>query len=227
MKSKFRYFTAAEYFLWGASVALVLGAFWLFDRSSYLTLAASLVGVTSLIFAAKGNPVGPALMVLFSILYGIISFGFSYWGEMLTYLGMTLPMSVVSLWTWLRHPFRGRRSEVAVSRLTGKDYALMSGLTVGVTILFFWILKMLGTANLYPSTLSVTTSFAAVYLTAKRSSFFALAYAANDIVLVVLWVMASLSDARYVSVVVCFSVFFLNDLYGFVRWKRMEACQRS
>ena len=66
-----------ELCLWGGSVLLVLLSFFLFDRTGYLTLISSLVGVTSLIFNAKGNPVGPILMVLFSIFYGVISFSFS------------------------------------------------------------------------------------------------------------------------------------------------------
>ncbi len=225
MKRILTYFTPTEYALWGGSVALILVSFWCFDRTAYLALIASLVGVTSLIFTAKGNPVGQALMVVFSVLYGIISFEFRYWGEMLTYLGMTMPMAVISLVAWLRHPYKGRRAEVAVSRLKGKDYTVMAILTVGVTVLFYFILAALGTANLIPSTVSVTTSFAAVYLTARRSPYYAIAYAANDIVLIVLWVMASLSDTRYVSVAVCFAVFFLNDLYGFVGWRRMQRRQ--
>ncbi len=227
MKNKLRYFTAAEYVLWLGSVALVLGSFVIFDRSAYLTLAASLVGITSLIFAAKGNPAGPALMIVFSLLYGIISYGFSYWGEMLTYLGMTLPMSVISLLAWLRNPYKGHRAEVTVSRLGGKDFAVMALLTTAVTVVFYFVLGALDTANLIPSTLSVTTSFAAVYLTARRSPYYALAYAANDIVLIVLWVIASFANPRYVSVAVCFTVFFVNDLYGFARWKKMEKYQRE
>ena len=58
------YFTPAERLLWGGSAAMIVLAFCLFDRESWLTLAASLVGVTSLIFCAKGNPFGQALMCL-------------------------------------------------------------------------------------------------------------------------------------------------------------------
>ena len=39
-----------------------------------MTLAASLIGTTSLIFNAKGNPIGQALMIVFSLLYGVISY---------------------------------------------------------------------------------------------------------------------------------------------------------
>ena len=78
----------------------------MFDRENYLTLLASLIGVTSLIFNAKGNPFGQFLMVWFSLLYGVISFSFAYYGEMLTYLGMTMPMAVFSLISWLRNPYK-------------------------------------------------------------------------------------------------------------------------
>lgn len=94
-----------------------------------------------------------------------------------------------------------------------------------VTVVFYYILAYFSTANLIPSTLSVTTSFIAAYLTMKRSPFFALAYASNDAVLIVLWVLASLQDLRYVSVTVCFIVFLINDWYGFRNWRRMQRRQ--
>ncbi len=226
-RSILRYFSAAEYALWGGSAALILGAFFLFDRVEYLTLATSLLGVTSLIFNAKGHPAGQAMMVVFSLLYGVISFGCAYYGEMITYLGMTAPMALYALISWLRHPYRGRRAEVAVGRLPGWEYGLMAGLATAVTLVFFFVLRAFDTAYLPLSTLSVTTSFAAVYLTARRSPFYAIAYAFNDLVLVALWVLAAREDAGYVSVVVCFAVFFVNDLYGFISWRRMARRQRD
>ena len=224
-KSAIKYFSKAEIALWCSSVALIVLSFCIFDRENYLTLAASLIGVTSLIFNAKGNPVGQLLMVVFSLLYGIISYTFSYYGEMITYLGMTMPMAVVALIAWLRHPYKGNRAEVKVNTISKTETVWMWVLTAAVTAVVYFILAYFETANLLPSTLSVTTSFLAVYLTFRRSPYFALAYAANDVVLIVLWVMASLCDARYVSVVVCFVAFLINDLYGYVSWQRMKIRQ--
>ncbi len=225
MKPFLRYFTPAEYALWIGSVVLIVLSFVLFDHVDCLTLIASLIGVTSLIFNAKGHPAGQALMVAFSVLYGIISYTMAYWGEMVTYLGMTLPMAIYALIAWLRHPYKGKRSEVSVNRLSGKEYACMILLTVAVTAVFYFILRALGTSNLIPSTLSVTTSFAAVYLTARRSPLYAMAYAMNDAVLIILWVLAALTDPGYISVVVCFAVFLVNDIYGYIGWRRMERRQ--
>ena len=219
-------FSKADVLLWSLSTVLIVAAFLLFDRHSYLTLAASLVGVTSLILNAKGNPIGQALIILFSIFYGIISYSFAYYGEMLTYLCMTAPMALVALISWLRHPYKGNRAQVTVGRLKGKgEIILLCILTAAVTTAFYFILAHFHTANLLPSTLSVTTSFVAVYLTARRSPYFAVAYAANDIVLIVLWTMASLTDPSYVSVVVCFVMFLINDIYGFISWLKMGKAQ--
>ncbi len=227
MKEKLAYFTRTEKLLWSGSVLLILLSFAVFDRENYWTLSASIIGVSSLIFNAKGNPIGQALMVLFSLLYGWISWQFAYYGEMITYLGMTMPMAVVAFVSWLRNPYQGNRSQVAVNQLQGRETVCMLLLTVLVTWIFYGILKYFHTANLLPSTLSVTTSFLAVYLTFRRSPFYALAYAANDVVLILLWILASMENAAYISVTVCFGVFLVNDLYGFACWRKMERQQKK
>ena len=225
MKKLTAYFSREELTLWGSSAGLILVSFFLFDRVNFMTLAASLIGTTSLIFNAKGNPVGQALMVVFSLLYGMISYTFSYFGEMITYLGMTGPMALFAFVSWLRNPYNGNHAEVAVNRLKKRELAFLCVLTALVTVGFYFILDCFGTANMIPSTLSVTTSFIAVYLTFRRSPYFALAYAANDVVLIVLWILAAAEDIRYLSVIICFVMFLVNDLYGFVSWKRMEKRQ--
>lgn len=220
-------FTQGEKLLWSSSVLLIILSFCLFDRTNYLTLAASLVGATSLVLCAKGNPMGQLLMVVFSVLYGVISLGFAYYGEMLTYLGMTAPMATFALISWLRNPYQGSRAEVKVNRLGGGEAVFMILLAAAVTFVFFFILRAFHTANLPLSTLSVTTSFLAVYLTFRRSPWYALAYAANDVVLILLWALAAMADPSYISVLVCFVTFLVNDIYGFVSWRRMQLRQAA
>ena len=227
LKSALFYFSKSEIILWSSSILLIVVSFIVFDRENLMTLTASVIGATALIFNAKGNPIGQLLIVVFSVLYGIISYTFSYFGEMITYLGMTAPMAIVALILWLKNPYNGNRAEVKVNSIKRREVFLMFLLTAVISFVFYFILAFFNTANMIPSTLSITTSFLAVYLTFRRSAYFALAYAANDIVLIVLWILAALSDISYLSVIICFTTFLVNDIYGFFNWNKMKNRQRN
>lgn len=225
MQNPWKELSVKEWWLWSISMLIVTVSNLVGGSFDVLTLAATWVGITSLIFAAKGNVWAQFLMVAFSILYGIISFRFRYWGEMITYLGMTLPMAVWSAVTWLRNPSAGSKSEVAIRRLEKKHFLFLLVLSIVVTGAFYFILRWLETPNILFSTLSVTTSFLAASLTMLRSSYYALGYAANDLVLIVLWGLAAAKDPVYIPVIINFMIFFMNDMYGFISWKKRERTQ--
>jgi nicotinamide mononucleotide transporter PnuC len=222
----FRDLSRFERLLWLLSL-LGVGASFLFSpQVDLLSMIASLIGVTALIFVAKGYVLGQVLTVVFAVFYGMVSFHFQYYGEMITYLGMTSPMAILAVISWLRHPYKGS-AEVAVHHLSRRSWLLFSIVTLLVTLGFYFLLALLGTANLTVSTLSVTTSFLASALTFLRSPYYALAYAANDVVLIALWIAAAVLDFSYLPMVMCFVMFFVNDLYGLYNWRRMASRQRA
>lgn len=225
MSNPIKELSVKEWVLWVSSAFVVVLSNIIPGNFDLLTLAATLVGVTSLVFAAKGNVWAQILMVVFSILYGIISFRFRYWGEMITYLGMTLPMAVWSIFTWVKNPSEENGNQVQIQKLSLKQVFLLALSTAAVTAVFYFILVALKTPNIVFSTISVTTSFVAASLTMMRSSYYAAGYAANDLVLIVLWVLASLKNPVYIPMVINFAVFFLNDMYGFFSCKKREKLQ--
>ena len=226
ISNPFKAFTKFELFLWLASLIVVSASFLLPTEKDYLTLAASLIGVTALIFVSKGLVIGQVLIVVFAVFYGVISFYFRYYGEMITYLGMSAPIAMLSVVSWIRHPAKDRE-EVEVHHMTRRELVISFVFTVITTVVFYFILGAIGTSNLFFSTISVTTSFIASYLTFMRSPYYALAYALNDLVLIVLWVAAAMKDVSSLPMVFCFLMFFANDMYGFFNWRRMGKQQES
>ena len=224
--SVFRDLTLFERILWIVSLIVVSLSFILAPQKDYLSLIASLVGVTALIFVAKGYVLGEILSVVFAVFYGIISLYFKYYGEMITYLLMTAPMAIIATIQWIRHPYKETK-EVEVGKPSAREIIKMFIYAALVTGAFYFILKFLGTANLIFSTISITTSFLAVYLTYLRSPYYAIAYSANDIVLIVLWISAAIKDIAYLPMVFCFIMFLANDIYGFINWSRMEKLQKE
>jgi len=227
--ASFKTLTKFEKGLWLTSLAVTILSYllsYLFSGSGdLLNLIASLIGVTALIFVAKGLVLGQLLTVVFSVFYGIISVLFSYYGEMITYLFMTTPMAIVAAIEWIKNPYKDTQ-EVKVHKVKKKQLAVMWLLALLVTVLFYFILKALNTANLFFSTLSITTSFVASYLTFLRSPYYAIGYSANDVVLIILWILASVEDISYLPMVACFIMFLFNDLYGFYNWRRMQKRQK-
>ncbi|MBQ8291180.1 MAG: nicotinamide mononucleotide transporter [Clostridia bacterium] len=225
MKKLLNYLSPFEWGLWLTSVAAIAISFTFGGAFHILTLIASLLGVTALIFIAKGNVLGQYLIIVFSILYAIVSYEQRYFGEMITYVGMSLPSAVVACVTWLKNPVEGKKSEVKIATMTGKKWTAVSIAALLVTIIFYFILAALHTNNLIVSTVSVTTSFFASMLLILRSPYYAVAYAANDIVLIALWTASSFVSLAYLPMVVCFLAFLANDLYGFYSWKKRQKTQ--
>ena len=214
-----------ELLLWMCSVLLLTITFIINPNKDLLNFIATMIGVTSLILNAKGDALGQVLMVIFSILYGIISFKFRYYGEMLTYVGMTGPIAALSVVTWLRNPYSER--EVKVSHMNLKKWVLLTLSAIAVTWLFYYILRYFDTPNLFFSTISITTSFAAATLTMLRSPYYAVFYSLNDIILIILWVLATLETPSYYTMILCFVVFLINDIYGYYSWRKMRKRQEG
>ena len=222
IKQLLSYFSIFEWCLWIGSVVAILFSYLCSGDFYFLTLIASLVGVSSLIFIAKGNVVGQFLIIVFSILYGIISIRFQYWGEMITYVFMSLPAAISACVSWLKNPSKESKNEVAVATMTEKKLIFSFLVSSAVSVVFFFLLRWLNTKNLYLSTLSVTTSFLAATFLFLRSRYYAVAYALNDIVLIGLWLFACIESLSYLPMVVCFLAFLCNDIYGFINWKRIQ-----
>lgn len=224
LKNPLRDLTRAEWAIWLISIAMVLVSELILGGGSLLSTVASILGVTALIFVAKGYVLGQVLSLFFGLFYAAVSFLVRYYGEMLICLLLTAPMAVFSVVSWLRHPYRDSK-EVEVSRPGRKQVLVLLALAAVVTAAFYFILRALGTASLTVSTISIFTSFLATGLSFLRSPFYALAYAANDLVLITLWLLAIPTDSAALSMVICFAAFLLNDLYGFINWRRMQKRQ--
>ncbi len=226
IKQHLKLFTRFEISLWLFSIVTLVLAF-LVSGTNYFNLATSLIGVTALIYLAKGEPIGQVLSALFSIVYAIASYTFNYYGEMITYLAMTLPSSLFATYIWFRHPHKKGATQVQIVPLNLRKILFIMLVSPLVTLAFYFVLKSLVTPNLIFSTISIATSIVASLLTFFRSRYYALAYALNDIILIVLWSLAASVNISYLPLVICFVIFLINDLYAFYNWKRLADKQNT
>lgn len=206
------------------SFAAPIIAFFAFKGTDYLNLVSSLVGVAMLFLVAKANVFGSVVSIAFSILYSIVSFRFRYYGEMILYLGLYIPIEVVTLVVWFKNRYN-KTSQVKVE--TEKPIDFLWSLVLGSAVTFgaYFLLRHLGTENLMWSTVSVFTSMVACYFILRRTSFYAIFYAINDVILVILWTYAAVKDSSYICMAICFLCFLINDVYGFFSWTSIRRRQ--
>ena len=221
----FKLLKKREWILWISSLFIVGLSSVFSGGEGLLNTFASLIGVTALIFVARGDAFGQVLTIVFSILYAVVSFKFKYYGEVITYLFMSAPAALVTLIAWLKHPYKDTH-EVKVKDMALKEWAFTTIISIIFTVAFYFILKKLGNANLLVSTISVLTSSYACLLLIQRSPYYAIAYSANDIVLIILWILATIENIKYLPMILCFIMFLSNDLYGFYNWEKMKKAQK-
>lgn len=227
MQNPFSTLTKKEWILWMVSLAVTVGSNFFTPQWSIVTTVSTAVGVTSLIFVAKGDPLGQALGVVFSILYAVTSLQYHYYGEAITYLFMSGPISAASFVAWLKHPFRKGENEVRIHHLSVRQRVWLVISALLVTAVLGWLLWLFETPNLPVSILSITTSYVACYLLLFRSPYYAVVYGLNDVVLIALWILASIEDLSYLPMILCFLMFLLNDIYGFLSWRSREKKQKQ
>lgn len=225
MKNPFKFFSRTDWIIYTLSIAIILLSNIFAREIDYFKVIATIIGATSLIFIAKGHFLGQIIMLVFAVFYSILSYINGYYGEIIISAGLTLPLSISSIYTWVKNPYNKGENVVKSYRLNLKDVINTILISLVVLISGFFVLRALNTNDLFVSTISLGTSFVASYLMFRRNSFYAVAFMLNDLVLIVLWSLASVNDITNLSVVFCFAMFLINDLYAFISWKIRERQQ--
>ena len=196
-------------------------------KSDILTTITSIVGIMCALCLAKGLVIGQVLGILIVVLYSIVSFKNAYYGEMIIYLFIMLPMYVWGIFEWLKHKSKETES-VEVNSIKLKEWIIVGFCSVVVFIVFYFILKTLNTSQLFVSTLSVIDNIFAVYLLARRSKYGFVSYIVNDLLLMILWgVPVFAGNLLLLPMFFNPVVNFINDTYGVINWTKIQKAQKA
>lgn len=218
-----------EWVLLLGGIAAVIVGFFIGEEKNYLSLASSILGITCIMFNAKGSVWGQFVAIGFAITYALLAYTKAYYGEMIIYLALMLPIHISSIVIWLKNRNADSdRMEVKINTLSAKEYIIAGIVAVGLTVAFYFALQALGTDNLIVSTISLITSLAAAYLMLRRCEYFAVCFVLNDVILIILWSLKMSTDGISVlPSVLSFIIFLANDGYSFISWKRIKRRQMT
>ena len=194
-------------------------------KSDLLTTICSIEGIITALLLAKGKNLGQIFGVIITILYSIVSFRNKFYGEVIIYIVLMLPMYIIGIISWARHQNK-KTNTVDVNKIDSKEWFLVFITSVIVFIGIYFLLKSFNTNELIVSTISVVASLFAVYLQIRRSRFSFSFYIINDLILIVLWgIPVILGNLLILPMVFNPTINLINDSYGVYNWKKLEKRQ--
>lgn len=189
-------------------------------KSTALTIICSITGIICALTQAKGKVISQFIGLILVVIYSIISFENKFFGEVLIYIFIMLPLYISGIISWIRN-IDTETNTVIKNELKKKEWLI---LIIIATILFiglYYLLKSFNTNQLFVSTLSMVTSLFATYLVARRSKYGFLFYIGNDIILFILWGLP-VFQGELILIPMLFNpiINFINDMYGWKNWNR-------
>jgi len=195
-------------------------------KSDLLTTSCSVVGVITAFLHAKGKNLGQVFGLIITFLYSIVSYKNRYYGEVLIYVVMMLPMYVLGIITWAKHK-NTKTNSVEVNTIKKKEWITILFLSIFIYIGIYYLLKQFNTNELLISTTSVLISLLAMYFQVRRSKHSFSFYLINDIILMMLWGIPVIKGNLLLFPMFINPIInFISDIYGLYNWKRMEKIQK-
>lgn len=214
-------------FLIVSYIALTL-CFVLGTEKNTFSFIVSLVGVSSVMLVAKGLTIAPIVSIIYNILYATLSVTQKYYGETIIYTVIMIPLSIISLVSWVKNKNGGKGEQVQVNKISKKEYLILSLVIVALTIGFYFLLKALHTNELIVSTISLVAPVISAYLMLRRSSYYAICFIVSNVVLIVLWGLSiKTAGAGFLPTICSFVIFTVLDVYGLIHWKQEEKRQNK
>ena len=203
------------------SVIIVSVCFFAGSDKNVLSFLTSVLGITSVFFSAKALFFAPFIDFVYNIMYAVLSIILCYYGEAIIYIVVMLPISISTIVTWLKNNSEGI---VKANKITKKELLILFLCMIPIMVAFYFLLWALNTSELIIGLISVATAVVGAYFMLRRSSYYAIAFILNDIALIILWAI-SIADfgIMYLPTLLSVTVFLINDVYGFICWKKQEA----
>ena len=219
MKKYLKSWNKFEITLLSLSIILILGL-GIYLNCGLLATIVPFIGFFFALNQAKGHVVGHIVGVLLAILYSIMSYNNKYYGEVIIYLTVILPLYISGVYTWLKNKDK-KREKVKQNNLTKKEWYSLLVINIVLFIGLYFLLKYFNTNNLLVSTISMNINLTATYLLVRRSRYSFLFYLINALILLILWGLPVL-NGNFLLLPMVFDALLLliNNIYGLHSWSK-------
>jgi nicotinamide mononucleotide transporter len=191
-------------------------------------LITSLTGMLCVVLVAKGKISNYYFGIVNVILYAFIAFQSQYYGEVMLNALYFLPMQFIGLYFWRRNRDKKKsKDSVKVKNLGIKERLIWLLLSVFGVFFYGLFLRYLGGTLPFIDSTSTVLSVIAMILMVKRVSEQWILWIAIDVVSIYMWFYILAQGGNDISMLVMWSAFLVNAIYGYYNWRKMSKKQNG
>lgn len=187
----------------------------------WLALLSGLTGMISVVLCAKGKITNYAFGLVNALTYAYICWGQHLYGEVMYNTIYMVPMIAVGVLTWKKN-MSDDSAEVKARNLTAKGWMLLIVGTVTAIVLYRQLLVMLGGSLAWMDAMStVFSAIAALLMVIRYSEQWVMWIVVNAVSFLMWGTVLLQGDSSAITLVVMWSAYLLNAIYGYVNWRKM------
>jgi len=195
---------------------------------TWIGLVASLSGMVNVVLVAKGKISNYWFGIVAVSLYAWIAWNSAYYGEVMLNALYFLPMQFVGLVLWQRHRDpQGTADDVEVRWLAPRERWLWGVVSVAGTAAYAVVLGWLGGTLPAVDSASTVLSVIAMVLMVQRVGEQWVLWIVIDVVSMYMWFYTLTRGGTDVSMLVMWTAYLVNAVYGLVNWLRLSRPARD
>ena len=195
-------------------VILGLSIYW---QDTAMGIVSATTGVACVVCTGKGKLSAYLFGLVNTVLYAIISWKASFYGEVMLNALYYVPMQFYGFYVWSRH-INTETHEVEKRRMGTKGRFLMAVSVAAATGIYGWILQLLGGNMPYVDALSTVVSVVAMMISVKMYMEQWMLWILVDIVTIIMWGVQFYHGSDSIATLLMWIVYLGNAVIMYVKW---------
>ena len=211
--------------LWLLAACAVIAGLSIYWGDSLMGIISSVTGVACVVCTGKGKLSAYVFGLVNSVLYAIISYQATLYGETMLNALYYVPMQFVGFWVWSKHMDRDT-GEVEKKRMKPLGLVIMCAAIALATVLYGFLLRELGDAMPFVDAFTTVSSVAAMIISVRMYAEQWLIWVAVDVFSVYMWWCDFRSGSDNMATLLMWVVYLGNAVIMLVKWEK-EARSRD
>jgi len=190
---------------------------------NYLGILTSIIGVVSVVLAAKGHLLNFGFGTIKFMLYSYICYQSKFYGEVMLNLGFYFPMQIAGFYFWKKHVTSKTENIIKTHGLTNLQRIVILTSVILLTALYAYFLEYIGGKSPVLDSATTVVAIVTMILAILRYKEQWYLWILVNIATVVLWITSLESPTEYSFIMIGMrSLYFINSVYGAYNWNRLD-----